>query len=68
MKKSTKKTLGSVGALVFFGVCAYAVVRDPELIRVVLWPFAGLIAALFGIKTFGGALIQKNQQNGGSNE
>jgi len=67
VKKSTKKTLGSIGALVFFGSCAYAVIRDPELIKIVLWPMGALIAALFGIKTFGGVLLQKNQ-NGGNNE
>lgn len=63
---STKKTLGTVGAMVFFLACGYAVFRDPQLVQVVLWPLAALIAGLFGIKSFSGVLLKREEtKNGG---
>ena len=35
--------------------------------KVVLWLLGTLVAALFGIKSLGGVLLQRNQ-NGGQNE
>jgi hypothetical membrane protein len=58
---SVKKTLGAIGTGVFFFIAAYAVIQDPAQVGNVLFPLAGLIAVLFGIKTWGGVQIQKNK-------
>ncbi len=61
---SVKKTVGVVGALCLYGIGLYAVWKDPSQAASILWPLGGFTAALFGIKTFGGAMSQRN--NGGA--
>ena len=65
-KLSVKKTLGTfvvVGVLLFSG---YAVFREPAQIETVLWPLIVLAAALFGIKTIGGVMLQNGQKQNGN--
>ena len=53
MKKfSVKKSLAVKGSFVIDFVSVYAVVSDPELVKVILWPLIVYYAALFGIKMF----------------
>lgn len=59
---SVKKTLGTIGALVFFGISGYAVFREPTQVGNVLWPLGIMISALFGIKTFGGIMMKNNKK------
>lgn len=60
-KWSVKKTLGGVGFFAFLGIALLAVWKDPAQAASVLWPVGALVGALFGIKTFGGAMLQKNK-------
>ena len=49
-KYSVKKTLGVKGSFVIDFISAYAVYKEPELIKFVLWPLIVFYGALFGIK------------------
>lgn len=63
--KSVKKTLGSLGCVVFFTLCIIGALKEPKCVESLLWPLMGLIAALFGIKTFGGVLSKKEDNKRG---
>jgi len=62
MKISVKKTLGSIGFFVFLAIAILAVVKDAGQAANVLWPVGTLVCTLFGIKTAGGIMLQKNGQ------
>ena len=49
-KISVKKALGVKGSFVIDFIAIYAVVSDPELVKVILWPLMIYYAGLFGIK------------------
>ena len=53
MKRSLKKTLGTIGTLLFYTICGYGSYKDPSMIPSILWPLATYAAALFGIKKYG---------------
>jgi hypothetical protein len=61
-KFSVKKVLAGMGTVVIFIISLYVSFKIPEQVGNILWPLIVLISALFGIKTAGGVLI--NKQNG----
>lgn len=58
-KFSVKKTVGVVGSLCFYAIAAFGIYKDPSQAPAILWPVGAYTAALFGIKTFSGASIQR---------
>ena len=56
---SVKKTVGVVGSLCLYAIGLFAVWKDPSQASNILWPLGTFTAALFGIKTFGGAMNKK---------
>lgn len=66
-KVSVKKTLGSIGTLIIFGLCVFVVIAETANIETVLYPLIIFVTALFGIKTAGGVAVQKNKSNNNIN-
>lgn len=52
--ESTKKTLGVIGALVIYFISIFAIVKDSNLVEVILIMDIGFVCALFGIKAYTG--------------
>jgi uncharacterized protein YebE (UPF0316 family) len=62
MRISVKKTLGSIGTVIIYFLSIYAVLNKLDTINNVLWPLITFVAALFGIKTFGGLATNKEEK------
>ena len=58
--KSTKKTLGVVGFLLYWGTQVIAILDDPTIVVSMAIMNVSLILGLLGIKAIGGA-IQSNK-------
>ena len=46
---SSKRVAGFIGLLVFAAISIFAVVNDPTLIGVIIWPWAIVTGGLFGV-------------------
>ncbi len=64
IKLSVKKTIAVVGFFLCFVIGILGVVLGFDAAPV-LWPLASLTAAVFGIKSFSGAMIQKSLNSNG---
>lgn len=54
---SIKKTLGTIGVLMFFGMCVFAIIKDPSTATIlgVLERLGWFSGALLGLKIVSGA-------------
>ena len=57
MKYSVKKSLGSLGTVVIYGIALYVIWKEPTQVGNVLWPLIVYVAALFGLKKIGTKVI-----------
>jgi hypothetical protein len=63
MKKiSVKKTIGAIGFFLCFVIGIIGAILNFDAAPVI-WPLAALVAAVLGIKSFSGAMIQKSLNN-----
>ncbi|MCP4269000.1 MAG: hypothetical protein GY777_26075 [Candidatus Brocadiaceae bacterium] len=60
--KSTKKLLGVIGFVLYWGLQIPAVLEDPQVIVSLSMENAIFVAALLGIKTAGGVLASRKEK------
>lgn len=64
---SHKKLFGDIGCGIFFFICVYGVIRQPENTVLVLGSLFALIVALYGLKSYTGIQakkLEKENKNG----
>ncbi len=57
--KSTKKVLGVVGFILYWGLQIPAVIEDPQVITSLTMENAMFVSLLLGIKTVGGVMANR---------
>ena len=60
--KSTKKLLGVIGFILYWGVQVPAIIEDPGVITALTMENSIFVLGLLGIKTIGGVMASKKKE------